>query len=159
MASLIKRPSSNFWYAQYYVTNENGELVKVRKSTRIEYVKRPDTGKPSKKERDALQLANDMEKAAQGAMPADASKAEQLKSIYAQLGQDIARETITSVSLRKCFTGMMRILTGEEMKIITIESWCKEWLERKARDSSTSLSTVHDSEANVRSPAILSLRP
>jgi integrase len=136
MASLIKRKNSSVWYAQYYVTNEDGKLVQVRKSTGIEYTPRTKKDQLSAKEKKAIHLANEMEKAAQGAMPADATEAEQLKTIYAQLGQEIARSTITVVSLRKCFTGMMRILTGEEMKIITIESWCKEWLERKARDSS-----------------------
>lgn len=129
MASLIKRKKNGIelltWHAQFYVPDpETGELVKVRKST----------GETNKKK--ALAKAIEMERCAQGAMPEDQSKQAQMKALYAQLGQEIARETITGVSLRKFFSSMMRILTGEEMQIITIESWCQEWLSRKERDSS-----------------------
>jgi integrase len=136
MASLIKRTTSNVWYAQYYVTNEDGKLVQVRKSTGIEYTERTATGQPSGKEKKALHLANEMERTAQGAIQDSGDQMEQIKSIHSQLGQEIARATLTGVSLRKYFNSIMQILTGEEMKIVTIKSWCKEWLERKARDSS-----------------------
>ena len=125
MASLRKRKNSLFWQAQYYIPDpETGELVQVRKST----------GETSKKK--AMAVAVELERLARGSMPEDETKQAQMKALYAQLGQEIARETITSVSLRKFFSGMMRILTGEELKMITIDSWCQEWLTRKERDSS-----------------------
>lgn len=125
MASLKKRKGSNVWQAQFYVTDSaTGELSQVRKST----------GETNKKK--ALAIAIDMERLAQGAVPNDDSKIESLKAIHSEIGQEIARSTLTGVSLRKYFSGMMQILTGEEMTIITISSWCNEWLERKARDSS-----------------------
>lgn len=125
MASLRKRRNSSIWQAQFYVSDpDSGELIQIRKST----------GETNKKK--ALTKAIEMERHAQGAMPADDGKAQQMKNLHAELGQEIARETITGVSLRKFFSSMMRILTGEEMQIITIESWCQEWLSRKDRDSS-----------------------
>ncbi len=133
MASVFKRKAggkadgkkSAIYTAQFYITNpDTGELEKVWKST----------GETNKSK--ALAKAVEMERLAQGAMPADDSKQEQMKSLYSQLGQEMARETITSVSLRKFFSSMMRILTGEEMEIVTIKSWCSEWLARKERESS-----------------------
>lgn len=133
MASVFKRKAggkkdgkeSKRYTAQFYITDpDTGELVKVWKST----------GETNKSK--ALAKAIEMERAAQGAMPSNGDKVQQMKNLHSQLGQEIARETITSVSLRKFFSGMMRILTGEEMEIITIKSWCGEWLLRKERESS-----------------------
>ena len=129
MASLLKRKKNGIelptWHAQFYTTNpETGELVQVRKST----------GETSKKK--ALAKAIELERLARGSMPEDETKQAEMKALYSQLGQEIARETITSVSLRKFFSNMMKILTGEEMRIVTIHSWCFEWLTRKERDSS-----------------------
>lgn len=125
MASIRKRPGSEVWQAQYYVTNPTtGELKQIRKST----------GETNKKK--ALARAVDMERAAQGAIPEGEEPMQQIKAIHTQLGVEIAQATLTTVSLRKHFSAIMRILTGEEMKIVTIAAWCNEWLTRKARDSS-----------------------
>lgn len=133
MASVFKRKAggkkdgkeSKRYTAQFYITDpDTGELVKIWKST----------GETNKSK--ALAKAIEMERLAQGVMPSDGDKVQQMKNLHSQLGQEIARELITGVSLRKFFSGMMRILTGEEMEIVTIKSWCDEWLQRKARDSS-----------------------
>jgi hypothetical protein len=59
-----------------------------------------------------------MERAAKQTMASDDDEKTQLiKAIHSQLGQDIARGTISGVGLRKHFSAMMQILTGEEMKI------------------------------------------
>jgi integrase len=132
MASVFKRKADgkkdgkklSIYTAQFYITDpETGKLVKMRKST----------GETNKTK--ALAKAIEMERLAQGVMPSDGDKVQQMKNMHSELGQEIARETITSVSLRKFFSSMMQILTGEEMQIITIESWCNEWLARKERDS------------------------
>ena len=121
MASLRKNNRSNVGYAQYYVTDPTtGELVQVRKST----------GETSKKK--ALARAAEMERTAKQTMQRDDDEQTQnVKAIHTQLGQEIARGTINGATLRKYFSSMMQIITGEEMKIITIKSWCNEWLDRK----------------------------
>jgi integrase len=137
MASLIKRKNSNVWYAQYYVTNSTtGELVQVRKSTGIDWTPRTPSGLPTAKEKAALNRAIEMERNAQGAIPDNNQDVQRIKAIYSELGVEISRSTLTKVSLRKYFSAMAQILTGEEMQIVTIKAWCNEWLERKARDSS-----------------------
>jgi integrase len=79
-----------------------------------------------------------MERAARQTMASDDDEKTQLiKAIHSQLGQDIARGTISGAGLRKHFSAMMQILTGEEMKIPTIKSWCNEWLDRKTAAGSS----------------------
>jgi integrase len=125
MASLRKRKNSEVWQAQYYVTDPTtGELVQVRKST----------GETNKKK--ALARAVEMERSAQGAIPDDDEQLQRIKAIHSELGVEISRSTLTTVSLRKYFSAITRILTGDEMQIVTIKAWSSEWLERKARDSS-----------------------
>lgn len=125
MASIRKRAGSNVWQAQFYVTDSiTGELTQVRKST----------GETNKKK--ALARAVDMERAAQGAIPDNDQDMQRIKAIYSELGVEISRSTLTTVSLRKYFSAITQILTGEEMKVVTISAWCNEWIERKARDSS-----------------------
>ena len=125
MASLRKRKNSEVWQAQYYVSDPaTGELVQVRKST----------GETNKKK--ALARAVEMERSAQGAIPDDDEQLQRIKAIHSDIGVEISRSTLTTVSLRKYFSAITRILTGEEMQIVTIKAWCNEWLERKARDSS-----------------------
>jgi integrase len=128
MASLKKINRSSVWQAQYYVSvldKETGKpkLKQVRKST----------GETNKKK--ARIVADAMELAAQGAMPEDQEKVARLKTIHSLVGHELANSTLTGVSLRKHFSAMMQILNNEELKIITIDEWCNEWLERKERDT------------------------
>jgi integrase len=127
MASLRKNNRSNVWYAQYYVTDPTtGELAQVRKST----------GETSKKK--ALARAAEMERAAKQTMQRDDDEQTQhVKAIHTQLGQEIARGTINGAALRKYFSSMMQVITGEEMNIPTIKSWCNEWLDRKTAAGSS----------------------
>lgn len=127
MASLRKLDRSSIWHCQFYVTDPTtGGLKQVRKST----------GETSKKK--ALARAIEMERAARQTMACDDDEKTQLiKAIHSQLGQDIARGTISGAGLRKHFSAMMQILTGEEMKIPTIKSWCDEWLDRKTAAGSS----------------------
>jgi integrase len=127
MASLRKNNRSNVWYAQYYVTDPTtGELAQVRKST----------GETSKKK--ALARAAEMERAAKQTIQRDDDEQTQhVKAIHTQLGQEIARGTINGAALRKYFSSMMQVITGEEMNIPTIKSWCNEWLDRKTAAGSS----------------------
>lgn len=114
------------WLAQFYIFNpETGKNdIQVRKST----------GETSKKK--ALAKAIEYERAAQGVMQAGTDKAQKAKSILAAAVEKIEMETFTPISARKTLAELLACATGEDMTAFTVESWCVEWLRRKARDSS-----------------------
>ncbi|MCP5547368.1 MAG: tyrosine-type recombinase/integrase [Akkermansiaceae bacterium] len=125
MASIFKRPGSNVWQAQYYVKNPGVvELRQVRKST----------GKTNRKE--AMAVAVELERAAQGVMAAGSDRAQRAKAVLAEAVAEIERETFTQLSARKYLADLLAIATGEEMPAFTVATWFDEWLRRKARASS-----------------------
>jgi integrase len=127
MASLKRQSGSKIYQAQFYVPDlVNGGLRQVRKTT----------GKTRKSE--ALLVAAELERAAQGVVKAGSDKAAQAKAILVEMAAEIERETFTSLSARKHVARILGILTGEEMTSYTVETWAAEWLRRKSRDSSKS---------------------
>ncbi len=125
MASTYKRPGSEVYQAQFYVTDpETGELKKVRKST----------GHTSKKKAQAF--ADEMERNAQSIMQAGSERAQRAKAVLAEAVAEIERETFTAPTARKYLSRLLAIATGEELHSYTIQSWSDEWLRRKGRDSS-----------------------
>lgn len=124
MASLRKRPGSNVWQAQYYLTRPDGTLHQVRKST----------GETSKKK--ALAVAIELERTAQAAVAAGTDQSRLAKAIFAEVVQEIEKGTFTAISARKHMARLLAVATGEEMPGFTVSAWCEEWLRRKARDSS-----------------------
>jgi integrase len=134
MASIKKRPGTKegkgIWQAQFYVTDPaTEELVQVRKSTGIK-------GDGPTAQKKALAKAIEFERAAQKTMQAGSDKAQKAKSILADAVEKIERETFTPLTARKYLAELLAVATGEEMTAFTVESWFKEWLRRKARDSS-----------------------
>ena len=125
MASLKKRPGSEVWQAQFYVTDPaTGELKQVRRST----------GHKSRKK--ALAAAIEFERAEQGILAAGSDKAQLAKAILARAVAEIERETFTALTARRYLAELLSVATGEEMTAYTVETWFTEWLRRKARDSS-----------------------
>lgn len=125
MASLKKRKGSGVWQAQYYVVDsETGSLRQVRKTT----------GCTSRKK--AMAAAIELERMDQGIIQAGSDKSRVAKAVLAEAVAEIEKETFTGLSARKHLTKLLALATGEELKAFTLESWIKEWLRRKARDSS-----------------------
>jgi len=125
MASLKKRKGTKIYQAQFYVPDlVNGGLRQVRQTT----------GKTRKSE--ALLVAAELERAAQGVLKAGSDKAQQAKAILATMSAEIERETFNASSARKHVAALLNIVTGEDMPAYSLESWTAEWLRRKARDSS-----------------------
>jgi hypothetical protein len=125
MASLKKRKGTKIYQAQFYVPDPvNGGLRQVRQTT----------GKTRKSE--ALLVAAELERAAQGVLKAGSDKAQQAKAILATMSAEIERETFNAASARKHVAALLNIVTGEDMPAYSLESWTAEWLRRKARDSS-----------------------
>ena len=125
MASLKKRPGSDVWQAQFYVTDPTtGELKQVRRST----------GHKSRKK--ALAAAIDFERAEQGVIEAGTDKAQEAKAILARAVAEIERETFTSLTARKYLAELLAVATGENLTDFTVETWFAEWLRRKTRTSS-----------------------
>lgn len=136
MASIKRRYGKQsgvkVWLAQFYVFNpETGKNDKqVRKSTGIK-------GDGPTAQKRALAKAIEFERAAQGTMQAGTDRAQKAKAILADAVEKIERETFTPLTARKYLAELLAVATGEEMTAFTVESWFKEWLRRKARDSST----------------------
>lgn len=124
MASLKKRSGSNIWQAQFYITQPDGSLQQVRKST----------GESSRKK--AMAAAIEMERTEQGAVAAGTDQSRLAKSIFAEVVAEIERGTFTVLSARKHMSKLLSVATGEEMADFTIATWSAEWLRRKGRDSS-----------------------
>jgi integrase len=124
MASLYKRASSKVWQTSYYFKDSSGEWREVRKST----------GKTKKTEAQAV--ADELERAARGVIANDSPEAENIDAILTTMRQEIALEKFTVLSARKYLTQITELVTGEKLQSFTIKSWCEEWLDRKARDSS-----------------------
>jgi len=112
MASLRKRPGSNVWQCQYYVSDpKTGELRQVRKST----------GQTSRKK--ALGVALELERNAQGVIEAGSEKAAQAKAVFSEAIAEIERETFTALSARRHLSRLLFIATGEALTSYTVESW------------------------------------
>jgi integrase len=126
------------WWTQFYVTDpETGQLKQVRKST----------GKTSKKK--AAEAAADMERAAKQVIKAGTDKAQQAKAILAEAVTDLEKETFTPLTARKYLARLLEVATGEDLKSFTIETWCAEWLRRKARDSSPATMARYNSHLDA----------
>lgn len=138
MASLKRQSGSKIYQAQFYVPDlVNGGLRQVRKTT----------GKTRKSE--ALLVAAELERAAQGTLKAGSDKAAQAKAILATMSAEIERETFTVSSARKHVAALLKIATGEDMPAYSVESWTAEWLRRKARDSSKATMARYKSHAEA----------
>lgn len=138
MASLKRQSGSKIYQAQFYVSDlVNGGLRQVRKTT----------GKTRKSE--ALLVAAELERAAQGILKAGSDKAAQAKAILATMSAEIERETFTASSARKHVADLLKLATGEEMPAYSVESWTAEWLRRKARDSSKATMARYKSHAEA----------
>ena len=125
MASIYKRPTSNVYQAQFYVTDPASEaLRKVRKST----------GQTNKKKAQAI--ADEMERNAQAVVQSGSERAQQAKAVLAEAVLEVERETFTALAARKYIAKLLQIATGEELVSYTIQTWADEWLRRKERDSS-----------------------
>ena len=124
MASLYKRASSKVWQTSYYIKDASGEWNEVRKST----------GKTKKSE--AQTVANELERTARGVIANHSPEAENIDAILTTMRQEIALEKFTALSAKKYLAQITELVTGEKLQSFTIKSWCNEWLERKARDSS-----------------------
>jgi integrase len=124
MASLYKRSSSKVWQTSYYYKDSSGEWREVRKST----------GKTKKTEAQAV--ADELERSARGVIANHSPEAENIDAILTMMRQEIALEKFTVLSARKYLTQITELVTGEKLQSFTIKSWCSEWIERKARDSS-----------------------
>ena len=125
MASIYKRPASNVWQCQFYVPKAGtAELEKIRKST----------GKTNKKE--AMQVAVEMERTAQGSIQSGTDSGARAKSILSAAVMEVERGTFTALSARKYLAELLAVATGEDMPAFSVEGWLNEWLRRKSRDSS-----------------------
>lgn len=125
MASIYKRPESNIWQCQFYITDPaTGKITKVRKSTGF-------TGKKR-----AQQFADEQERHHKAVMTAGSDQAMRAKLVLAEAVAEIERETFTAPTARKYLRRLLSIATGEELECYTVESWTDEWLRRKERDSS-----------------------
>ena len=126
MASIYKRPQSDTWQCQFYVTDPvTGKIRKIRKSTGCTNQKK------------AKGVAVELERAAQGVVQGGTDKAREARAVLAAAVADIEREAFTAPAARKYLAQLLAIATGEELHDYTIETWVKEWLRRKTRDSST----------------------
>ena len=138
MASIRKRPGSEVWHAQFYVTDPaTGELKQVRRST----------GHKSRKK--ALAAAIDLERAEQGVVKAGSDKAQEAKAILAKAVAEIERETFTALTARKYLAELLAVATGEDLTAFTVETWFAEWLRRKARDSSKATMARYTAHLNA----------
>lgn len=126
MASIRKRPGSTVWHAQFYVLNP--------KTGKVDKQVRRSTGHRSRKL--AMAAAMEMERNEQGVMKAGSDEAQQAKAMVAKAVAEIERETFTPLTARKYIADLLKLATGEDLAAYTIESWCEEWLRRKARSSS-----------------------
>jgi integrase len=124
MASLYKRSSSKVWQTSYYYKDSIGEWREVRKST----------GKTKKTEAQAV--ADELERTARGVIANHSPEAENIDAILTTMRQEIALEKFTVLAARKYLAQITELVTGEKLQSFTVKSWCEEWLERKARDSS-----------------------
>ncbi|MCW1883816.1 tyrosine-type recombinase/integrase [Luteolibacter flavescens] len=124
MASIYKRPGSDVYQCQFYVSQPEGGLKKIRKST----------GKTNRKE--AMQVAVELERTGQGAIKAGSDEGQRAKGILAEAVSEVERGTFNAAAARKYVARLLAVATGEEMPEFSVEGWCQEWLRRKARDSS-----------------------
>jgi integrase len=124
MASIYKRASSKVWQASFYVKDSAGDWREVRRST----------SKTQKKEAQAV--ADELERSARGVIANHSPEAENIDAILTMMRQEIALEKFTVLSARKYLTQITELVTGEKLQSFTIKTWCSEWIERKARDSS-----------------------
>lgn len=124
-ASPEERKRKPIWWAQFYAPDpETGELVQVRRST----------GKTTKKE--ARDTANDMERAAKNVIKAGSEEAQKARAVLAEAVAAIEQERFTPTAARKYLARLLEIATGDDFQSFTVESWIKEWLRRKGRESS-----------------------
>lgn len=124
MASIYKRPGTAKWQAQYYVKDPaTGDLCKVRKSTR----------QGNKKK--ARAIADEMERNAQAVIQAGSDRAQRAKAVFAEAVSQIEMEIFTAPTARKHLAKLLAIATGEVLVSYSVESWIKEWLERKERST------------------------
>jgi len=138
MASIYKRPQSAKWQCQFYITDtETGEIRKVRMST----------GLTNKKQ--AQQFADEQERHHKAVMVAGSDRAMRAKFLLAEAVAEIERETFTGPTARKYLSRLLAVATGEEMQSYTVESWAKEWLRRKERDSSKATMARYNSHADA----------
>ena len=138
MASTYKRPGSEVYQCQFYVTDAvTGDLRKVRKST----------GQTNKKKAQAI--ADELERAAQGIMQAGSERAKLARAILAEAVLDIEREAFTAPAARKYLSRLLEVATGETLETWTLETWSAEWLRRKERDSSKGAIARYKSHADA----------
>jgi integrase len=134
MASTYKRPASEIYQCQFYVTDPvTGDLRKVRKST----------GQTNKKKAQAV--ADELERAAQGVMQAGSERAKLARAILAEAVLDIEREAFTAPAARKYLFRLLEVATGETLETWTLETWSAEWIRRKSRDSAKATIARHKS--------------
>lgn len=138
MASLKKRPGSDVWQAQFYITDlQTGKLRQIRRST----------GHKSRKK--AMAAAIDFERAEQGIVAAGSDKGQKAKAILADAVAEIEKETFTSQKARKYLNELLSLATGEEIVAYSTQGWLKEWTRRKSRDSSPATMARYNSHATA----------
>jgi integrase len=126
MASIYKRPNCETYQCQFYVKDPaTGELQKVRKSTGITNKKK------------AQAMADEWERAAKGVIQAGSDREQQARAILSEAVREIGQERFTAPTARKYLAQLLAVATGEKLDTYTVDSWCQEWLRRKAQAKSS----------------------
>lgn len=123
MPTLIKRPGSPYWFAAFDVTQPDGSVRRMKKSTK------------QTKRGEALKKALELEAAEQKAGTATDETASKAFAILTEAAEAAARGELAEGRARDLLARLTEISTGQPLRFFTVESWRDEWLAMKAATS------------------------
>ncbi len=119
MATLIKRENSPFWFAAFDVTQPDGSVRRLKKSTK----KR----KRSEAMVEAIRL-EELEKKGLVSHPEEASKA---YTILSEAAAAAAKGELSEGRARELLAKITEASTGEKLRFYTVRSWAGDYLAMK----------------------------
>lgn len=119
MATLIRRPGSPYWIACFDVTQPDGTIRRLKKSTK------------RTKRSEANTEAARMEDAERKGSAATDETAAQAYAILQDAAAIAARGGLTEVRARDFVAKLALLSTGERLKFFTVREWANEWLSMK----------------------------
>lgn len=123
MPTLIKRPGSPYWIAAFDVTQPDGSIRRLKKST-----KQTKRGK-------ALERALELEAAERKAGTATDEISTKAFAILTKAAEAAARGELAEGRARDLLARLTEISTGQPLRFFTVASWRDEWLAMKAATS------------------------
>ena len=119
MPTLVKRPNSPFWFACFSVTNPDGTVRRLKKSTK------------RTKKAEAISEAIKLEEAERRESTATTEQAQRAFEILKQAAKTAARGELSEARGREMLASLVEVSTGTPMRSFTVRTWAAEWLAMK----------------------------